>query len=161
MDDRQHDPEHIGYTEHVHQWTVKSSKCEVEPGNALKTFPRRKSMEPWQAVQEQKVCRDTQPKEKCRVAIHAVKKLLQRRHLTVFCNRARHNIADAALIQIPRRRVVQRVFAAPKAIGCHCKHAQRAAQRVIQNPRRQKRSVPAIVLNDKRPDQKSSSRNGE
>ena len=64
----------------------------------------------------------------------------------IFANRQRLDVADAAPVEIARRRMVDRMAAPPVIVGGHRHDADPPADPLVGGFARQERTVPAIVL---------------
>ena len=71
------------------------------------------------------------------------------------------DIADAAVLQISRGRVMNGMRPLPEIVRRHGEHAERAADPVVGEAMAEERAVPAIVLDHEQPHQESRGRYGE
>ncbi len=93
-------------------------------------------------------------KEKERVAIKPISDMPGARPAAIFGNCQRLHIADTAAIEVPRRRVVDRVLFPPDIVGRHRENTQKAPCPIVAPSVAKERPMAAVMLNHEGADQK-------
>ena len=93
-----------------------------------------------------------------RVPVQAIPEPAPSRQRQILAHGERVDVADAALIEVARTRVVDRVRAAPEIVRCQCQDAQDAAHPIIRQPMAKKGTMAAIMLNHEQAYQQARSR---
>ena len=79
----------------------------------------------------------------------------------VFLHRQGVDVADAAAVEVARHRMVGRMGPLPVVVGGQGDHAEDTADDIVGAARAEVGSVPAIVLDDEKADEKARCRQGE
>ncbi len=76
----------------------------------------------------------------------------------VFAHRERRDVADAAMVEIARACMMLVMGAAPNIVRGEGEDTERPPGPIVRRPAREKRAMPAIVLNHEQPHEKTGRR---
>ncbi len=93
------------------------------------------------------------------MAVHAINKALELGEAEILPHRQGVDVPEASLIQIPRRRVMDRVRPAPVVVWYQRENPDERPQDVVCPPRLEERLMPAVVLENEHPNHKECRRN--
>ncbi len=96
-----------------------------------------------------------------RVAVEPVPEAPRARQRQVLAHGERRHVADAALREVPRGRVVDGMAAPPEIVGRQREHADRAPEPVVDAPRRKEGAVAAVVLDHEQAHEQRAGRHAE
>mmetsp|Transcript_11422 Transcript_11422/g.18348 ORF Transcript_11422/g.18348 Transcript_11422/m.18348 type:complete len:309 (-) Transcript_11422:10-936(-) len=116
-----------------------------------------------QAVLQEEQIERSKPKHGQRVPHHAILKPPQRTRGLILGHGHCVDVTNAALVQIPRRAVVDRVRASPNVIRCQRDHPENPSQPIAYLTTFKKGAMAAVMLDGEQTDQKErvKHRNGK